>query len=49
MEVNINKYMTVKEYAERNNISVQAVYQSVKRNTIEFKKIGSLVLIKSKG
>jgi len=48
MVTDLDKWMTVKEYADMKGISVQAVYQSVNRNTIESKKIGSVVLIKVK-
>tara|TARA_Y100000310_G_C20466802_1_gene708050 strand:+ start:82 stop:234 length:153 start_codon:yes stop_codon:yes gene_type:complete len=40
------RFMTVKEYAGQNNVSVQSVYQSIKRGAIEVKKIGSLILVK---
>jgi excisionase family DNA binding protein len=44
--VELEKYMSVKGYAELKGISVQAVYQAVKRKTLESKKLGSIVLIK---
>ena len=47
--VNMNekeKHMPVKDYADKKGISVQAVYQMIKRGNLEFKKIGSYTLIK---
>ena len=44
----LNNWMTVKDYADRENISVQAVYQAVNRKTLESKRLGSVVLIKVK-
>lgn len=46
MITNLEKYLTVKEYANLKGVSVQSVYQKVWRGTLEHKKIGSLVLIK---
>lgn len=42
----LENYISVKEYADIKGITPQAVYQKVWRGTIEFKKLGSLVLIK---
>jgi len=42
----LDKYMSVKGYAELKGITVQAVYQAVNRKTLESKKLGSVVLIK---
>jgi len=42
----LNNYVTVKQFAYDNVISVQAVYQAVKRKTLLHKKIGSIILIK---
>lgn len=39
-------YMTVTEYAKIKGITVQAVYQAVKRGKLEIKKIGSFILVK---
>jgi len=44
----INGYMPVKDYAAKHNISVQAVYQKIKRGYLESTKIGSYVLVKTK-
>lgn len=41
----MKSFMTVKEYAEKNNISVQAVYQRIKNNKLTCKKIGSMHLV----
>lgn len=38
-------FMPVREYAEREGITVQAVYQAIKRGSIEVKKIGSFTLV----
>lgn len=46
IETVAEKFMTVKEYAEHKYVSVQSVYQSIKRGSIEIKKIGSLILVK---
>ena len=39
-------YKPVKEYAEDKGLSVQAVYQAIKRGTLEYRKIGSYTLVK---
>lgn len=39
------KYMPVKEYAKKMHITVQAVYQALKRGSIKGKKIGTYQLI----
>lgn len=39
-------YISVKEYAEKNNVSVQSVYQKIWRGTINFIKVGTVTLIK---
>lgn len=44
--MNLEGYISVKEYAHNHGISVQAVYQRVWRGTIDYVKIGTLVLIK---
>tara|TARA_R110000751_G_scaffold15070_1_gene48725 strand:+ start:582 stop:725 length:144 start_codon:yes stop_codon:yes gene_type:complete len=46
--VDLENYMTVKDYADLKGISVQAVYQAINRKTINSKKLGSVVLIKTK-
>lgn len=46
MNSTINDYISVKQYAEDHNISVQAVYQAINRNSIEYKKIGKIVLVR---
>ena len=42
----MKNFISVKEYAELNNISVQAVYQRIAKNTVEYQKIGSVFLVK---
>jgi len=44
----LGNWMTVKDYALKKGISVQAVYQGINRKTIDSKKIGTVVLIKVK-
>lgn len=47
--VNMNedkKYMPVKDYADKNKVTVQSVYQKIKRGNLDFKKIGSYTLVK---
>lgn len=47
--VNMNesvKHMPVKDYALEKGITVQAVYQRIKRGNLEIKKIGSYTLVK---
>ena len=39
------KYLPVKEYAELNEITVQAVYQKIRRGNLGTKKIGSFTLV----
>lgn len=36
---------TVKEYADSQSITVQAVYKRIKAKTIKFRKVGSVYLI----
>lgn len=40
--------MPVKDFAIQNNITVQAVYERIKKGTILHKKIGTYTLVKSK-
>tara|TARA_R110000823_G_scaffold221159_1_gene349664 strand:+ start:834 stop:980 length:147 start_codon:yes stop_codon:yes gene_type:complete len=42
----LDRWMSVKGYSELKGITVQAVYQAVKRKTLDSKKLGSVVLIK---
>ena len=42
------QYLTVKEYADKKGVTVQAVYQSINRGVIDSKKMGSMVLVKVK-
>lgn len=42
----MNDLISVKEYAKIKNISVQAVYQRIAKNSVKFHKIGSVFLIK---
>lgn len=39
------KYIPVKDYAVKNNVSVQNVYQQLKRGKLKGKKIGSYQLV----
>ncbi len=39
------KYIPVKDYAHKKNISVQAVYKQIKLNKIKSKKIGNYILV----
>ena len=46
--VNMNEvktHMPVKDYADKKGITVQAVYQMIKRGNIKFKKIGTYTLV----
>lgn len=43
---NIKGYMTVKNYADKMGISVQAVYKQIKHEKIKSIKLGSTTLIK---
>lgn len=40
------KHMPVKDYADKKGISVQAVYQMIKRGNLESYKIGSYTIVK---
>ena len=44
--MNLDGYMTVSEYAEKNNVTVQSVYQKIKRGNLRTRKIGQLTLVK---
>ena len=39
------KYKPVKDYAADKKITVQAVYQMIKRGNLDFKKIGTYTLV----
>jgi len=41
----LENWKPVKEYAELKEMSVQAVYQAIKRGKLESKKIGSFTLV----
>lgn len=41
-----NGYMTVKDFAVKRGITVQAVYMGIKSGKYDSKKIGSLVLVR---
>lgn len=41
-----NGYTTVRDYAEKKGITVQAVYMAIKQKRIDYKKFGSLVLVR---
>lgn len=41
-------YMTVKEYANIKQVSVQAIYKAIKAGKLRTKKIGHLTLVKPK-
>ena len=38
-------YKPVKDYANEKGLTVQAVYQAIKRGTLKHKKIGSYTLV----
>lgn len=40
------KYIPVKDYAIKHNMTVQNVYQQIKRKKLEGKKIGNYQLVK---
>jgi len=46
MNSTINDYISVKQYAADRKISVQAVYQAISRNSIDFKRFGKVVLVR---
>jgi len=39
-------FVSVKEYAGLEGISVQAVYQRIAKHTVTFEKVGSVFLVK---
>ncbi len=39
------RYKPVKDYAKEKNITVQAVYQMIKRGNLKIKKIGTYTLV----
>lgn len=39
------RYIPVKDYALKRNISVQAVYQMIKRGNLKYRKIGTYTLV----
>jgi predicted DNA-binding protein YlxM (UPF0122 family) len=39
------KYMPVRDYADKKGVSVQAVYQMIRRGNLKFKKIGTYTLV----
>lgn len=39
------KYKPVKDYANEKELTVQAVYQAIKRGTLSYIKIGSYILV----
>lgn len=41
-----NKYMTVKDYADKFGITVQTVYNKIKNKELETKKVLSTTLVK---
>ena len=41
-------YMTVSQYADIKQVSVQAIYKAIKAGKLRTKKIGHLTLVKSK-
>lgn len=48
MELYNDKYTPVKDYAILKGITVQAVYDKIKKNKILVRKIGSYTLVKDK-
>jgi predicted DNA-binding protein YlxM (UPF0122 family) len=47
-EPKIKNFTPVKDYAAMNNISVQAVYDRIKAEKVEVKKIGTYTLVRDK-
>lgn len=43
-----SKYQPVKDYAVKNNITVQAVYERIKKGKVLIKKIGTYTLVSDK-
>jgi predicted DNA-binding transcriptional regulator AlpA len=43
--MNAGKYMTAKEYAEKNGISLKTVYNKIKRKELKTRKVLSTTLI----
>lgn len=43
--MNTEKYMPVKEYAEKKGIPLSTVYKMIKDKTVKSKKIGSYTLV----
>jgi len=41
-------FISVKDYADKEQISVQAVYQRIAKNTVTYEKVGKVFLIKEK-
>jgi predicted DNA-binding protein YlxM (UPF0122 family) len=46
MNSTIDEYISVKQYAQDHKISVQAVYQAINRNSIDFKRLGKVILVR---
>ena len=46
--IKIENWMTVNEYADKHEISVQAVYKAIKKGKLKTRKLGSLMLVYSK-
>jgi len=42
----MDNYISVKEYADLEGITVQAVYSRIAKGTVKFQKVGSVFLIK---
>jgi hypothetical protein len=46
--MNMNKkYISVKQYADSENITVQAVYQRIERKEIKTERVGSIILVEA--
>jgi len=43
--MNLQNWKPVKDYAELNNMTVQGVYQAIKRGKLVSKKIGTYTLV----
>lgn len=43
-----SNFQPVKDYALKNNITVQAVYDRIKKKTVDVKKIGTYTLVSDK-
>lgn len=45
-EIEKERYIPVKDFAIRKNVSVQSVYKAIKNDRVQSKKIGSYILVR---